>query len=62
MLDFFKLSLSEARFRLASDRSLKVCYEGTLANLEGASVHTRDVIIPLPDSDPDSDFGHFLYI
>ena len=41
MLDFFKLSLSEARFRLASDRSLKVCYDRTLANLEGASVQNN---------------------
>ena len=28
---------SEARSRLASDRSLKVCYDGTLANLKRAS-------------------------
>ena len=29
----------KARFRLASDRSLKVCYDRTLANLEGASIY-----------------------
>ena len=27
----------EARFRLVSDRSLKVCYDRTLANLQGTS-------------------------
>ena len=31
-----KIKMNEARSRLASDRSLKVCYDRTLANLESA--------------------------